>query len=194
MANSSVRPKRTASFKIEFSGDTSKKNVVLNKLQKIKTLLKQTSSADNTSAIEAALDCWLSNNDPELQQTTSTKTEPSKPASYVPTNRTEVDQPLFLSCQTSIQSLVDRVQGHRQYCNQQLIITTHEMFGHASVIKLSCARLHHLSWASSSYLPNGNFLVNYRFYFGYTMSGMIPSQYERLCEDAGIGRIGHSAT
>ena len=81
------------------------------------------------------------------------------------------------------------VSAHSRECSREIVCCKSDMSGHVYCGTFGCQEKHTFVWKSSSYLPNGAFLCNYRISHGYFSSGLLPSQYERFVEASGIGKI-----
>ena len=62
------------------------------------------------------------------------------------------------------------------------------MLGHVAMVTLQCDNCHKLLWPTSSYLGT-KYLANSRMAHGYFISGILPNQYLRVAEAAGIGKL-----
>ena len=168
----------------------------MDRLQEVKNSIScGEKNANNLDAIEYLLQVWFDSKASQRDTEEATESSTSCDASlnsYVKTDRLDVNQPMFLTTKSSVQSLLGRIHTHADRCQSAYQWHSHSYHGHAVITSLRCRNGHTTSWSSSSYLPNREFLVNHRFAFAYLACGMIPSQYQRLAEGANMGVIGHS--
>ena len=83
--------------------------------------------------------------------------------------------------------LTQRIQQHSCQCQRPLQRTQLQMLGHVAMVTLQCDNCHKLLWPTSSYLGT-KYLANSRMAHGYFISGILPNQYLRVAEAAGIGK------
>ena len=62
------------------------------------------------------------------------------------------------------------------------------MLGHTAMVTLQCDNGHKLLWPTSPYLGT-KYLANSRMAHGYSISGILPNQYLRVGEAAGIRKF-----
>ena len=84
--------------------------------------------------------------------------------------------------------LTQRIQQHSCQCQRPLQRTQLQMLGHVAMVTLQCDNGHKLLWPTSSYLGT-KYLANSRMAHGYFISGILPNQYLRVAEAAGIGKL-----
>lgn len=101
------------------------------------------------------------------------------------------NQSLFLTAEHSVQNLIQRVTNHAKICKSPLTVKSTDVKGHVGVCKLFCDEKHELLWCSSPYMGD-KFLGNLRMAHGFYVSGILPNQYQRLCQAANIGTIGET--
>ena len=123
---------------------------------------------------------WLDTKVKECSAREGAEVSTSCDSSYVKTNRDDVNQPMFLATKSSVQSLLGRIHDHAQRCQSAYDWHSHSYHGHAVITSLRCRDTHATLWSSSCDLPNGEFLANHRFAFGYLASGMIPKANSNL--------------
>ena len=99
------------------------------------------------------------------------------------------NEQLFICAQSSVENLVQRVELHNKCCEHSLAQSEFQMSGHVGVATFTCARKHQLRWHSSPYLGI-KYLVNEKMAHGYFISGILPNQYVRIVDAAGIGKLG----
>ena len=97
-------------------------------------------------------------------------------------------QQLFVCAETSVDKLTQRIQQHSCQCQRPLQRTQLQMLGHVAMVTLQCDNGHKLLWPTSSYLGT-KYLANSRMAHGYFISGILPNQYLRVAEAAGIGKL-----
>lgn len=133
----------------------------------------------------------------ETNQSTSESKEKQKGDSYYDTSFQSIDEDdygeeqFFLTSSSNIDNLIKRVVSHSKSCEEQLILSSTNYFGHVGVLKFTCKSKHSLTWNSSQYLGQ-KYLANLRMLHGYFVSGILPNQFNRLSSAAGIGCLGES--
>ena len=60
--------------------------------------------------------------------------------------------------------------------------------GHIAMVTLQCDKGHNLPWPNSPYMGTKH-IANSRIAHGYFISGILPNQYRRVVEDAGIRKL-----
>ena len=98
-------------------------------------------------------------------------------------------QQLFVCAESSVDKLLERIQHHWCTCTKRLYRTEIRMLGHVAMATLRCEDGHKLLWPSSPYIGD-RYLANCRMAHGYLISGILPNQYCRIAEAAGIGKLG----
>lgn len=177
---------KPARFTLEFPGDIEIKQRIRTKMQQVREIIVQQSgcTANHTDILETCLDAFL--------------TQPQQPTAlnlntYVDVTRENSNQKLFITAEPSLQKCIQAAEMHARHCDCSLSVTNMEYKGHAVITKIGCNKKgaggHQFRWSSSPYLPNGEYLVNHRFIHGYTCSGILPVQYKRLSQGAGIGMV-----
>ena len=110
--------------------------------------------------------------------------------SFVPcADLPSTQEQLFVCAPASVDNLVKRVHLHSQSCRHPPETGQVTMIGHVGIFRLHCANDHTISWHSSPYLRD-KYVVNARIGHGYFLSGILPNQYERFMDAAGIGKMG----
>ena len=181
---------RAPSFKLEIPGDRDYQNVFMSNLKAVRLQLKERLGPSVTYAtvMDALLRCWGKNTDRETLE---------KPAvdTYTPVDRKGTEQELYIVARTSLQILVDVVQTHAHSCSANLTLSAVLRRGHVAMCTASCnsQKGHSYRWSSSPYLPNTSFLANERVQHAVIFSGMLPSNYRRFCDGAGIGQVSSAA-
>ena len=84
--------------------------------------------------------------------------------------------------------LTQVIQQHSCQCQRLLQRTRLQMLGHTAMVTLQCDNGHKLLWPTSAYLGT-NYLANSRMAHSYFISGILPNQYLRVGEAAGIGKL-----
>ena len=97
-------------------------------------------------------------------------------------------QQLFVCAESSVDKLLERVQQHWCMCGKPLVRRELTMLGHVAMVTLRCEHSHQLLWPSSPYIGT-KYLANCRMAHGYLISGILPNQYCRVAEAAGIGKL-----
>ncbi|CAC5400416.1 unnamed protein product [Mytilus coruscus] len=180
--------KRPSCFKISVPGDDSKKQLILSKLQKVRTILVQQLDhpVNNADILEKVLDYFLLDHNGQSSKSDMTTLDLN---TYIQVQKKDVDQKLFLTAETSLQKIIKVVENHSSICNGHLSIKKFTPKGHVAAVRFNCDSDEHHSilWSSSPYLPNGEYLANLRTFHGYTCSGMLPVHYNRFANAAKIG-------
>ena len=99
------------------------------------------------------------------------------------------DEQLFVTSQSAVDRLCDRVHHHSLACGCRVVRTALKMIGHVAMTTLQCDKGHKIMWPSSPYLGD-KYLANRRLAHGYFVSGIKLNQYHRVAEAAGIGNLG----
>ena len=181
---------RAASFRIEIPGDDGRKAEFLGKKQSVRNHLysRFNRPVNNNEVLSEALDFWI------LKHTQS-RVITAAPVSFAEASIHENKQKVFITAETSVQSIVDIVQNHAHNCASGLKLKKLVYRGHVALVTLNCCNQnnpHILKWSSSPYLPNKQYLVNHRVIHGFTCSGMLPIHYKRFCNGVKIGFINKS--
>ncbi|CAG2242369.1 unnamed protein product [Mytilus edulis] len=182
--------KRPPCFKISVPGDDSKKQLVLSKLQKVRTILVQQLNhpVNNADILEKVLDYFLLDHNGQSSKSDMTTLDLN---TYIQVQKKDVDQKLFLTAETSLQKIIKVVENHSSICNGHFSIKKLTPKGHVAAVRFNCDtdKHHSMLWSSSPYLPNGEYLANLRTFHGYICSGMLPVHYNRFANAAKIGHI-----
>ena len=181
---------RAASFRIEIPGDDGRKAEFLVKMQSVRNHLYSRSDrpVNNNEVLSEALDFWI------LKHTQS-REDTAAPVSFAEASIEENKQKVFITAETSVQTIVDIVQNHAHNCTSGLKLEKLVYRGHVALVTLNCCNQnnpHILKWSSSPYLPNKQYLVNHRVIHGFTCNGMLPIHYKRFCNGVKIGFISQS--
>ncbi|XP_070580392.1 uncharacterized protein [Ptychodera flava] len=118
---------------------------------------------------------------------------PDEAPIFQATDRTQTDEKMFLATASSVNNLVARVGEHNRFCQAKLQCQRVQMMGHAGRLHFKCDStqgiVHRFTWYSSSTLPNGKLLVNYRMLHAITACGLREEHYETMCNAANMGTI-----
>ena len=171
-------------FRIAFTGDSEVKKRLTDKFHAVKEQIQRDCKdlVTNTHALEFILDSWMSKHSEDKTIRNG----------YIGVTQDMTDEKIFMTTKTSLERCMEIAHKHARVCNSQLRVQCLIRKGHTALTTLRCSNTaygHHIKWSSSSYLPNGEYLVNQRIYHGYVSSGQIPVQYTRFCEAADIGVI-----
>ncbi len=171
-------------FRIEYPGDIQVKQRIHGKLNQIKAKMIHglDNALNNTALLENVLDSWL-----ETQRNGQLLTN-----GYVPVTDDNKDENIYMVTQSSLSRYTEMVQEHSRMCSGDIHVHTMTRKGHVALTKLRCNKKkgrHSLTWSSSPYLANGQYLINHRVFHGFSCSGMLPVHYKRICEGANIGWI-----
>ena len=180
--------KRTQSFRIEISGNDDKKHDILEKLASVRSELtrKHNKPMGNLQVIEALFGKWFGDTDNRNTDV------PVCPSTYVRAKKTDCNQSVFLIAEDSFHRLLEVSEWHARQCKDNLQSTKIVKKGHVVKTNLKCRnedKPHIFSWSSSPYLPSKEYLVNSRVNHGLICSGILPSDYKRFANGAGIGII-----
>ena len=153
--------KRPPCFKISVPGDDSKKQLVLSKLQKVRTILVQQLNhpVNNADILEKVLDYFLLDHNGQSSKSDMTTLDLN---TYIQVQKKDVDQKLFLTAETSLQKIIKVVENHSSICNGHFSIKKLTPKGHVAAVRFNCDtdKHHSMLWSSSPYLPNGEYLAN----------------------------------
>ena len=97
-------------------------------------------------------------------------------------------QQLFVCAETFVDKLTQRIQQRSCQCQRLLQRTRLQMLGHTAMVTLQCDNGNKLLWPTSPYLGT-KYLANSRMAHGYSISGILPNQYLRVGEAAGIRKF-----
>ncbi|XP_070559392.1 uncharacterized protein [Ptychodera flava] len=109
------------------------------------------------------------------------------------TDKNKTEDRMFLCTSSSVNNLVARIEEHRRCCGANLKCERTNLIGHAGRLHFVCNSndaKHRWTWYSSSTLPNGKLLVNYRMLHAVETSGMLYAQYDALCKAGNMGVLG----
>jgi hypothetical protein len=182
---------RPPNFKLEFPGDSEVSKCLKDKMKQVKSMLAEgdpTRQVTYTTVLETVLDEWVIKHQPAAKRTEESSGQ-SRINPYTPTPKECVNQPVFLTSKDSVDMLLTLGNEHYAKCAKPLKWSSSTQHGHCVIVSFKCGARHGIRWSSSPSLPNGKFLANYRFLFGYLASGMLPSHYERLCDGAHIAKV-----
>lgn len=180
--------KKAASFKIEFPGDAAIKNEIQQKFADVKAGMRREDQLplNNSQVLLKLLDHWLNH---QNRQAGPEHDRQAMGSSYLPVNRDDTEERIFMTTKSSVQKCMDLASNHARICKEHLVLTSFIRRGHVALTRLRCKKNHYARWSSSPYLPNGQYLINHRVFHGYSCSGQLPSHYERMCEGSNIGVI-----
>ncbi|KAJ8322416.1 hypothetical protein KUTeg_000025 [Tegillarca granosa] len=180
--------KRPVNFRIEIPGDGEFKQKIQNQFQRVKNYITANLNKkriDNGVVMEQLLEFWLKNKMSQLNES-----EPPEvfPCLYKQVRRDQVNEPIFLTVGSSLSTFGELCTAHARKCKGTLKIQKTTEKGHVVALRLECEheRSHSYLWSSSPYLPNNEYLINYRVNHGFLCSGMLPVHYQRLCNGAGL--------
>ena len=145
----------------------------------------------NLQVLERLLDMWSSQ---EIENGTSDEqstihVSPPISSTYIQAKKKDVNQKIFMCAEDSLKRYKEVVESHARYCKDNLAMKKWTKGGHVINIRLKCESSHNFLWSSSPYMKNNEYLVNNRVQHGLICSGMLPSQYTKFVDGAGIGKI-----
>ena len=100
---------------------------------------------------------------------------------------------LIVTCQSSLDKLLELSHDHGRYCRSPLHIGKINKSGHVSMIKLDCKneKKHSFHWNTSPKMPKtGMFFINEQIAHGLLLSGMRPIHYTRFVTGCKLGVMG----
>lgn len=174
---------------IEFCCDKEEEKAeLLRKIEFVKQKLG-TGKNSNKEMLSEVLNFYIEQNclipsDGEREQETQHDEKP-----YNLLQRGFVDEDIFFSTRSAMKNVFCRIHQHYSFCKCFLDITDTQNFGHSATFVLSCTIGHTLSWTSSPRVEGGDFLVNLRVVHSVLTSGILPNQYNRLCDGANFGKL-----
>ena len=182
--------------RLEFSYETdSEKLSLFNKLDTVKMVMSKgaVSGTSTYTALNQILDYFLERNTrgscSSLADTAEHQTHATPTYQYV-TKEEALQDDMFLCTRKAIDNLLLRIGEHGLNCTSgQFRISKYQKMKHACSASINCAGGHVIDWVSSPHVEGGKFLANIKMAHGFFASGMLPNQYERLCEGAGIGTM-----
>ena len=183
MASREPPPKkqRVPTFRLELTGHDAKE-VILEKMTTAREILTMHlgKSVNNRIIVEHALDCFIAKSQGNEEQNPCFTT-------YQKVNND--NDTLFISAFSSAKKLTEICENHLKVCSASLNHEHVTMSGHVGIVKLSCSgdTKHTYQWSSSPHLTDNRFLVNHRMQLGYSTTGILPIQYQRFSQAAGIG-------
>ena len=187
--------KNTRRGKLEFyySGDGEKDNLFA-KVKAAKSLIGegQPTTVTTFNLLETVLDFYITQNSKQMtspEETNNCTAAPFPEYQQISEKSTE-DEELFVGAVSSITSLVNQVQHHHKTCTSILSSFNTQKIRHVLQAKIRCDNGHSFTWTSSPHVEGGNFLVNLRMAHGYITSGILPNQFDRLCEASKLGTLG----
>ncbi|XP_070567203.1 uncharacterized protein [Ptychodera flava] len=181
------KPKRG---NIDFTAPSEREKLELQqKFNHIRTLLGgRLAKASNYDMLLELTHLFIQKNSPEV---TTVDDEFEDSGIYQATDGDKTTEQMLLTTPSSIQNLVSRLGEHGRVCDAKLQCVKTNMMGHTGRLQFKCnttnCEPHRFSWYSSSFLPNGKFLVNYRMLHAITSSGLREQQYETICGCANMG-------
>ena len=136
---------------------------------------------NNSQVLLKLFDHWFRSQAVYAEEESQQKIQTS---SYVPATKATAGEKICMTTKSSLQKCMDIAADHARICGDQLSIGGLIRKGHVAMTRLRCKSNHATSWSSSPYLPNGQYLINYRVFHGYSCSGQLPTHYQRMCEGA----------
>lgn len=176
------------SFKIELSGDQQSKEILLQSLQEIKSVMGY--GATNVMALQATFTTWLEQNRRQQPQDQEQATPQTPSYQHITVDQAKMKK-LYVCGESSLSDLMVLANNHGKKCAGDLKLQTSDntkQSGFWNRLNISCSSatkcrvypLCNIHWATSSYLPNGHSHVNLKMTHGFITSGLLPSQFRTL--------------
>ena len=179
--------RRGPMFKLQFPGSPDVKDLCIAKIKRVKSSLSD-DHPNNTDVLSRTLDFWIANNAADDDDDVF---EPEIPIhnTYLGVRRDDTLQDLQMTTVDASQNLVTTSEVHARMCSKLLTVRDSTMRGGVAILQLRCDAGHSYTISSSPYLPNGRHLVNVRLLHAYLCSGLLPSQWESVCNSLGFSEI-----
>ena len=177
------------------------KNELFSLVEQVKQTMSETpSSVSNYEALLSALKAYLCDahvpdgNDPSDQQDLPGPKVTSR-RGYQYVGRDKADEELFLTTESAIKSLIEKLDDHFTECDQDLSLIKTSRFGHVCKMEFSCCvkSCSSVKWDSSPHIEGGKYYANVRMIHAYLTSGLRKVQYDRFATEASIGTISESS-
>ena len=188
--------KRPPNFRWEIPGDEGAKSQLNTKLHQLRDILVQELNrpVNNFDILQHVFDVWLGSK----EQRQCDGMEEGEPGStFTPYHEITNDKKeiIFITTKSAVGKVIEITENHSRHCSSNLSLIKVTKKGHVGVVKLQCSRdKHHTySWSSSPYLSDKKYFINYKMAHGFVTSAILPIQYQRFCEAAGIGYSGVKA-
>lgn len=185
---------RKSRGKLEYYyNDESEKTELFNKIDKIKLFLGggQFNKISTFELLHRLCDFFTSLNLPVEDNVTNESLDFEPEYQYCTLEDAKTED-IFIGCLSSVQKLITQVQAHDIKCKERLSLdksNNKKMHG-VMTANIKCKESHALSWTSSPHMGNGKFLASYKFCHGYFSSGILPNQFQKLCEASDIADFG----
>lgn len=190
MESSKFRRIRASHFRFEMQCSQNEKQSLLSKLKAVKETLTNNlvNNVTNYTVMDYLLNHYISCNSSNSRKESNDNIE-CNTNNFIEKEHT-LKEPMFVTSRQSLEKCIEIAQRHGQYCRAELSITNDINKGHVLTTVLKCNQHHSYRWSSSPYIMNtGKYMVNQRILHGYSSSGLLPSEYSRFVNGAGIGYI-----
>ena len=171
------------------------KTDIFNKIDRAKLMIgEKVSTVTNAQVLNEVLNFFLKYNAQDHTSSSACEAVPETEnfLPYLLSSFDQSDEPIFITTELSIRNLSAGIQCHSRQCNEFLDVKSIEQFGHVGKISLLCEHGHSYRIDTSSRLPDGKFVVNFRIMHGIYTSGLRYIQYERFAKATGIGCLPYS--
>ena len=168
-----------------YVGNEESKTSLYNKLDKAKILLGgKVSNVTNTDILNKVFDLFITTYGNKEEQT---EEELLNFNQYLLCNKTETNQEIYLTTESSVRNLIHGVQLHQKQCDKLIDLKDTQRMSHSAKFTFMCQDNHTFKCDSSPYVEGGKYLVNLRLMHALLGTGLRYSQYERFCKAANIG-------
>lgn len=143
------------------------------------------SQQENGPTVDATVPNSRQESPTTTQRETNVDSRHGFTSSCSPATSTHVN---FICQFQAINKLCASIAHHQAACKHLLSVQKTSQSGHVGTIILACLAGHQIQWNSSEVMDT-NFVVNYQMMVSYICSGMIPIQYDRICDFSHIGKL-----
>ena len=132
--------KKAASFKIEFPGDAAIKNEIQQKFADVKAGMRREDQLplNNSQVLLKLLDHWLNH---QNRQAGPEHDRQAMGSSYLPVNRDDTEERIFMTTKSSVQKCMDLASNHARICKEHLVLTSFIRRGHVALTRLRCKKI-----------------------------------------------------
>lgn len=176
---------RTPRFTIEFPGDSTAKDRIKDKLERVKTSLFDKSET-NTAVVEALLDAYM-------EAHHGVRSTESVCESFASCNNYEAER-IYLLTHSALNNIISVASNHKSCTGTMSVVAKQSVIsdGFANRLTMQCSRTSHcpnlantnLFWTSCKY--GSKFTINIRLPHAYFSTGLLPSQFESLMSTLGV--------
>lgn len=171
------------------------KTELLDKIKEVKTIMGdgRPTTVTTFEMLDRVLNFYIVNNTHATPDKDPRATSPMTTMDYqLASEEMTKQEDIFLCTFSALRNLSQQIQQHSQVCAGSLQFSQNKCsrLHHAVRVTSSCDNGHKINWTSSPYVMGGKLLVNLRMAHGYFTSGMLPIQYNKLCQEAHLGCLG----